>query len=161
ARSARAHGLAVSPAVEYGSARNVWLFVNGRAVRDRSLTHAVLRAYGELMPHGRYPGAIVFLEVPPAALDVNVHPPQAEGRRAHRRAAWDAIHSGLTQVLARGDWIQQRQGTGAVDVQRVAEAIERYGVRMPATWWMPPAHGSQDAQTAPAFAPAAEPTGQP
>ena len=64
-RSARAHGLLVSPAVEYGSARNVWLFVNGRAIRDRSLTHAVLRAYGELMPHGRYPGALVFLEVPP------------------------------------------------------------------------------------------------
>src|SRR5213076_2088265 len=56
-----ARGLAVSPSLEYGSARNVWLFVNGRAIRDRSLTHAVLRAYGELMPHGRYPGAIAFL----------------------------------------------------------------------------------------------------
>jgi DNA mismatch repair protein MutL len=149
-RSVRAHGLAVSPAVEYGSARNVWLFVNGRAIRDRSLAHAVLRAYGELMPHGRYPGALVFIEVPPAELDVNVHPAKAEVRFADARAAWEAIHSGLTQVLARGEWMQQRHGTAAVEparvyamgdpTQRVAEAIQRYGSRMPATWWMPPAH---------------------
>ena len=104
ARTIRAQGLAVSPAVEYGSARNVWLFVNGRAVRDRSLTHAVLRAYGELMPHGRYPGAIVFLEVPPGEVDVNVHPAKAEVRLADAKAAWEAIYEGLTGILARGDW---------------------------------------------------------
>ena len=169
-RSIRAHGLAVSPAVEYGSARNVWLFVNGRAIRDRSLTHAVLRAYGELMPHGRYPGAIVFLEVPPAELDVNVHPAKAEVRLGDPRAAWDAIHSGLTQVLARGDWMH-RQGTGSVEparvyaigdpTQRVAEAIERYGRRMPAARWMPPAHGAQAAQAGHAFSPQASPDSQP
>jgi len=149
-RSARAHGLAVSPAVEYGSARNVWLFVNGRAIRDRSLTHAVLRAYGELMPHGRYPGAIVFLEVTPSELDVNVHPAKAEVRFADAKAAWEAVHGGLTQVLASGEWMQRRQGSGTVaparvyplgdPAQRVADAIERYGARMPNTWWMPPAH---------------------
>jgi DNA mismatch repair protein MutL len=169
-RSVRAHGLAVSPAVEYGSARNVWLFVNGRAIRDRSLAHAVLRAYGELMPHGRYPGAIVFLEVPPAELDVNVHPAKAEVRFADPRAAWDAIHSGLTQVLARGDWMH-RQATGAVEparvyaigdpTQRVAEAIERYGRRMPATWWIPPAHGPQAAQAGQAVTRASSPQGLP
>jgi len=161
-RSIRAHGLLVSPAVEYGSARNVWLFINGRAIRDRSLTHAVLRAYGELMPHGRYPGAIVFLDVPPAEVDVNVHPAKAEVRLADPRAAWDAIHSSLTQVLVRGDWMHPRQGTSAVDparadppgdaTQRVAEAIERYGARMPSTWWMPPAHGAHRSQQ-PAAAP--------
>ena len=149
-RAIRAHGLAVSPAVEYGSARNVWLFVNGRAIRDRSLTHAVLRAYGELMPHGRYPGAIVFLEVPPGEVDVNVHPAKAEVRLADAKAAWEAIHSGLTEILARGDWMPRRQGATAIPparvyalgdpVERVAEAVERYGSRMPAMWWMPPSH---------------------
>ena len=105
-RGIRAHGLAVSPTVEYSSARNVWLFVNGRAIRDRSLTHAVLRAYGELMLHGRYPGAIVFLAVPPGEVDVNVHPAKAEVRLADPRAAWDAIYSGLTRVLSRSStWL--------------------------------------------------------
>jgi len=154
-RGMRAHGLAVSPAVEYGSARNVWLFVNGRAIRDRALTHAVLRAYGELMPHGRYPGAIVFLEVPPGEVDVNVHPAKAEVRLADPKAAWEAIHSGLTEILARGDWMPRRQGTTAVaparvyslgdPAERVAEAVERYGTRMPATWWMPPSRAPSPA----------------
>jgi DNA mismatch repair protein MutL len=154
-RSARAHGLAVSPAIEYGNARNVWLFANGRAIRDRSLTHAVLRAYGELMPHGRYPGAIVFLEVAPSELDVNVHPAKAEVRFADGKAAWEAIHSGLTQVLARGEWMHPRQGTGAVEparvysigdpAQRVADAIERYGARLPNGGWTPPAAAPRSA----------------
>ena len=140
ARGIRVRGLAVSPAVEYGSARNVWLFVNGRAVRDRSLTHAVLRAYGELMPHGRYPGAIVFLEVPPGEVDVNVHPAKAEVRLAEPRAAWEAIYSALTPPLARGDWLPR--GVAAVDparayampphTQRVADALAAYGKSIPA-----------------------------
>jgi DNA mismatch repair protein MutL len=143
-RSARAHGLAVSPGIEYGNARNVWLFANGRAIRDRSLTHAVLRAYGELMPHGRYPGAIVFLEVSPSELDVNVHPAKAEVRFADAKAAWEAIHSGLTQILSRGEWMHPAQGTGAVEparvysigdsAQRVADAVERYRARTNGGW---------------------------
>jgi DNA mismatch repair protein MutL len=138
ARGVKARGLAVSPSIEYGSARNVWLFVNGRAIRDRSLTHAVLRAYGELMPHGRYPGAIVFLEVPPAEVDVNVHPAKAEVRLADPRAAWEAIHSALTPLLSRGGWLPA--GVAAVDpshgyplpsrTARVAEALASYGQSM-------------------------------
>ncbi len=129
-RGVKARGLAVSPSIEYGSARNVWLFVNGRAIRDRALTHAVLRAYGELMPHGRYPGAAVFLEVPPAEVDVNVHPAKAEVRLADPRAAWDAIFSGLTSVLSRGAWVPsapmpERPWAAA----RVAEPLELDGPR--------------------------------
>src|SRR5436853_2368793 len=135
-RAIRAHGLAVSPAVEYGSARNVWVFVNGRAIRDRSLTHAVLRAYGELMPHGRYPGAIVFLEVSPSEVDVNVHPAKAEVRLADPRAAWDAIQAALTPILARGEWLAKAP-PDEDRTQRVAEALERYGQQMPAAEWTP------------------------
>jgi len=47
-RGVRAHGLAGSPDVSHGSAKAVWLFVNGRPIRDRQLTHAALRAYGEV-----------------------------------------------------------------------------------------------------------------
>jgi DNA mismatch repair protein MutL len=148
-RGIRAHGLAVSPAIEYGSARNVWLFVNGRAIRDRSLTHAVLRAFGELMPHGRYPGALVFLEVPAAEVDVNVHPAKAEVRLADARAAWEAISAGLSPLLSRGEWLQPR-GVAAAEpargytlhtgadpagaaprAEQVAEALERYAAQGP------------------------------
>jgi DNA mismatch repair protein MutL len=104
-RGIRAHGLAASPEFAQGSARGVWLFVNGRFIRDRQLTHAVLRAYGEVLPHGRYPAALVFLEVPPAELDVNVHPAKAEVRLADARGAYEAILKGLMSVLAPGAWL--------------------------------------------------------
>jgi DNA mismatch repair protein MutL len=104
-RGIRAHGLAASPSVEHSSARAVWLFVNGRAVRDRQLGHAVLRAYGEVMPHGRFPAALVFVEVPPSEVDVNVHPAKAEVRLADPRAAYEAIAVGLRSVLAPGVFV--------------------------------------------------------
>ena len=136
AAAIRVRGLAVSPAVEFGSARNVWLFINGRAIRDRSLTHAVLRAYGELMPHGRYPGAILFLEVPPAQVDVNVHPAKAEVRLADPRAAWEAIQAALAPLLARGHWLPDR----SEPPPRVAEPLQHYPAQhhaAPAAMWEP------------------------
>jgi DNA mismatch repair protein MutL len=127
----------------------VWLFVNGRAVRDRQLAHAVLRAYGEVMPHGRFPAALVFVEVPPAQVDVNVHPAKAEVRLADPRAAYEAISAGLRAVLATGAWLPLESGTAAVGPSRtyqldrgaspedagrdaaVADALQRYGARAP------------------------------
>ncbi|HUJ25608.1 MAG TPA: DNA mismatch repair endonuclease MutL [Myxococcales bacterium] len=116
-RGLKLRGLAVAPQVDFGSARNVWLFVNGRAIRDRSLTHAVLRAYGEVLPHGRFPGAILFLEVPLAEVDVNVHPAKAEVRLADPRAAWDAVQMALQPLLRHEP--------------RVAESHAAYGSHQP------------------------------
>ena len=118
----RAHGVAASPQLAHGSARNVWLFVNGRSVRDRALLHAVLRAYAEVLPHGRYPAALVFLEVPPGEVDVNVHPAKAEVRLADPRAAYDAIARGLAAVLAPGAWLHLGPGSQGVAPTR------RYGL---------------------------------
>jgi len=141
-RGIRARGLAASPAIERSNASAVWLFVNGRAVRDRQLTHAVLRAYGEVMPHGRYPAALVFLEVPAREVDVNVHPAKAEVRLADGRAAHEAISAALRSVLASGAWLPL-DGTGQVAPARsyalssddrstrIAEALQRYGERAP------------------------------
>lgn len=150
-RGLRAHGLAASPDVENGSARGIWLFVNGRSIRDRSLTHAVLRAYGEVMPHGRYPAALVFLEVAPDEVDVNVHPAKAEVRLADGRAAWEAISAALGQVLASGAWLQLASGTQAVaparlytlapQTARVAEALASWAAR-PHPEAAPPRTGS-------------------
>lgn len=106
-RGVRAHGLAGSPDVSHGSAKAVWLFVNGRPIRDRQLTHAALRAYGEVLPHGRFPAVVIFLEVPPHEVDVNVHPAKAEVRLADARAAYEAIAHGLRDVLATGTWLGQ------------------------------------------------------
>ena len=142
-RGVRARGFAASPAIERSNASAVWLFVNGRAIRDRQLTHAVLRAYGEVMPHGRYPAALVFVEVAARDVDVNVHPTKAEVRLADGRAAHEAITAALRTVLASGAWLPL-DGTGQVAPTRsytlapaddasarVAEALRRYGDHAP------------------------------
>src|SRR3954470_10788557 len=118
-RGVRAHGLAASPSVEHSSVRAVWLFVNGRAVRDRQLGHPVLRAYAAVMPPRRVPAALVFVEVPPSEVDVNVHPSKAEVRLADPRAAYEAIAVGLRSVLAPGVFV-------ALEAEAAARATAPY-----------------------------------
>jgi DNA mismatch repair protein MutL len=66
------------------------------------------------MPHGRFPAALVFIEVPPAQVDVNVHPAKAEVRLADPRAAYEAIAVGLRSVLARGAFVALEADSGGV-----------------------------------------------
>ncbi len=82
-------------------AAGLHLLVNGRAVRDRALARAVAQAYGSVLEPGRYPVGVVYVEVPAAEVDVNVHPQKAEVRFADARALFDAVTRELHAVLAR------------------------------------------------------------
>lgn len=62
------------------SSAGLYLFVSGRPVRDRLLSRAVSQGYGRLLPAGRWPAAVIFLELPPSEVDVNVHPAKTEVR---------------------------------------------------------------------------------
>ena len=77
------------------------LFVNGRNVRDRALSRAVAQAYGSVLEAGRYPLGVVYLEIDPALVDVNVHPQKAEVRFADGRAVGEALFRILADELAR------------------------------------------------------------
>jgi DNA mismatch repair protein MutL len=78
--------------------------VNGRHVRDRLLARAVAHAYGSVLDGGRYPVGVVWIEIPPELVDVNVHPQKAEVRFADARGVFDAItrelHAGLSRAFA-------------------------------------------------------------
>ncbi|HKO53026.1 MAG TPA: DNA mismatch repair endonuclease MutL [Polyangiaceae bacterium] len=76
------------------------LFVNGRAVRDRALAVTIAQAYGSVLERGRYPRGVVYLDLPPEFLDVNVHPQKAEVRFADQRATADAVYGTLSRALA-------------------------------------------------------------
>src|SRR5580700_2672736 len=76
------------------------LLVNGRPVRDRAMARAVAQAYGSVLESGRYPVGIVYVEIPPADVDVNVHPQKAEVRFADGRALFDAMTRELHGALA-------------------------------------------------------------
>lgn len=74
------HGYVSRPEVNRGTRRELTFFVNGRWVRDASLVAAVLQAYHGLLMVGRFPMAVIFLEISPSDVDVNVHPGKTEVR---------------------------------------------------------------------------------
>jgi len=75
-----------------------YLFVNGRAVRDRLLLHALSEAYRHILPERRYPMVFMFLALPPQDVDVNVHPHKTEVRFAQP----DIVHAIVREAIQRG-----------------------------------------------------------
>jgi DNA mismatch repair protein MutL len=80
------------------------LFLNQRPVKDRALAHAICHAYGSVLPPGRYPTGVLFLELPMADIDVNVHPQKTEVRIAHQREVLQTVSRLLARHLGRAAW---------------------------------------------------------
>lgn len=76
-----------------------YLFVNGRPISSRLLSHAVDEAYAGLLPHGRFPIVVVLLDVPPDLVDVNVHPRKAEVKFVREREAHSLVFHTLREAL--------------------------------------------------------------
>ncbi len=101
---ARAGDLAVRaflspPMARRGAASRLLLFLNGRPIKDRRLFHAVTEAYRRLSSLSGTPKAYVFVEAPPDAVDVNVHPAKSEVRFADPEAVWGAVFRGVRAGL--------------------------------------------------------------
>lgn len=106
----RVHGVVTSPDHSQATSRSLYLFVNGRYFRDRSAAHAVLRAYAGVLPHGRHPGGVLFIEMPLEQVDVNVHPQKLEVRFAEARAVQDAVHHAVASALRTAPWLGRSGG---------------------------------------------------
>lgn len=89
-----------SPEQARQGAQGLRLLVNNRPIRHRAIAASIAHAYGSVLERGRYPRGVVFLDLPAALVDVNVHPQKAEVRFADPRAVTDALYSIVSKALA-------------------------------------------------------------
>lgn len=92
-------GLLGSPGTSRSTTGQVYTYVNGRFVRDRVVQHAIIEAYRSLLEKRRYPIAVLFLDMPPEMVDVNVHPTKHEVRFRNQQQVHDFIVSALRERL--------------------------------------------------------------
>jgi len=78
----------------------LYVYVNGRNIRDRLVTRAIIEGYGQRLMKGHYPQAVIFLEIDPSKVDVNVHPTKQEVRFHNSRDVFQAIVSTIEKALA-------------------------------------------------------------
>ncbi len=95
-------GLLGAPGVSRSSTAQIYTYINGRFVRDRVVQHAILEAYRTLLEKRRYPIAVLFIDMPPETVDVNVHPTKHEVRFRNQQQVHDFITSALRERLHEG-----------------------------------------------------------
>jgi DNA mismatch repair protein MutL len=115
-------GYAGEPGYDRSTARGVYLFVNKRPVRDRLLYHALQEAYRPLLPKERNPVVVLFVSLPPEAVDVNVHPSKGEVKFVEPDRVHRLVVNAIRRMLEDSPWLAK----ATLPRREARENAERY-----------------------------------
>jgi len=103
----RVHGFLSKPEIQKLNRNSIYVFVNGRLVRDRLIQHAITEAYRNILPPMVYPVVLLFLDLPSGEVDVNVHPSKTEVRFRQQSVMHDFVRDSIRAVLIKARPVPQ------------------------------------------------------
>jgi len=103
----RVHGFVSKPEIQKLKRNSIFVFVNGRLIRDRLIQHALTEAYRNIIPPSVYPVVLLFLELPAAEVDVNVHPSKTEVRFRQQSVMHDFVRDSVRAALMKARPVPQ------------------------------------------------------
>lgn len=103
----RLHGFVSKPEIQKLNRNSIYVFVNGRLIRDRLVQHAITEAYRNILPPTVYPVVLLFLEMPTAEVDVNVHPSKTEVRFRQQSVIHDFVRESVRAALMKARPVPQ------------------------------------------------------
>ncbi|MEW6213016.1 MAG: DNA mismatch repair endonuclease MutL [Acidobacteriota bacterium] len=118
-------GFVSNPQEQRSSKDAQYLFVNRRFVRDQLISRGLGEAYRSMMPSGVYPAAVLFIELPPTEVDVNVHPAKTEVRFLRENLALGFVRDAVTEALRSTRPITQLPGVGKREEEERRETSQR------------------------------------
>jgi DNA mismatch repair protein MutL len=111
-------GFVSNPQEQRSSRDAQYFFVNRRFVRDQLISRGLSEAYRSMMPSGVYPAAVLFIELPPTEVDVNVHPAKTEVRFLRENAVLGFVRDAVTEALRSTRPVTQLPGVGKEEERR-------------------------------------------
>lgn len=130
-------GLLSSPLDARSNTRKLYTYVNGRSVRDRFLTRIVIDSYGKMLEKGKFPQGVVFVDVPPGDVDVNVHPTKNEVRFRNSRLISELVREAVVGMLEKAPWLgsydrkPDSSYRGAQEFREAAPGFSRHNFKYP------------------------------
>ena len=103
----RLHGFVSKPEIQKLNRNSIFIFVNGRLIRDRLIQHAVIEAYRNILPPTVFPVVLLFIEMPTAEVDVNVHPSKTEVRFRQQTVIHDFVRESVRAALMKARPVPQ------------------------------------------------------
>ena len=103
----RLHGFVSKPEIQKLNRNSIYIFVNGRLIRDRLIQHAIIEAYRNILPRTVFPVVLLFIEMPTGEVDVNVHPSKTEVRFRQQTVIHDFVRESVRAALMKARPVPQ------------------------------------------------------